>query len=67
VAVLINPGPSGIHDVFKIERTNIEPTLSGLNPEESGKKRFTYPPQADDLEIVVFHRMDSLSRRIAGR
>jgi len=31
------------------------------------KKRFTYPPQADDLEIVVFHRMGSLSRRIAGR
>ena len=31
------------------------------------KKRFTYPPRADDLEIVVFHRMGSLSRRIAGR
>jgi len=40
--------------------TNVLPKLSGLNREESGKKRFTYPPKADDLGIVAFHRTSEM-------
>jgi hypothetical protein len=59
-------------DEFCLLSCILTPKLSGLNSLSrlifrESEKALYLSASADDLEIVVFHRMSSLSRRIAGR